>query len=82
MEKLSPYNIICNNFLIYAKICRFIANLKPLTLTVVHVKGNQDTHQSKDHQLTLPECLNIDHDGHAASLPQPDNNWNIYMNPE
>jgi len=31
-----------------------------LAVMAIHVKGHQDTHHPKQHQLTLTECLNID----------------------
>jgi len=49
---------------------------------VIHVKGHQDALQPKEHQLALPEHLNINCNTQAVTLPQPHDNRDIYMNPE
>jgi len=75
-----PCNIPRDNYPIYAEIHQCLQQLKPLELRFFHVKGHQDQQCNKP--LTLPKCLNINCNAHAAKLPPYDNPNKIHVNPQ
>jgi len=74
-----PRNAIQDNYPIYAKIYQCLNQLEPLKLRFIHILGHQD--QKSNKPPTLPECLNIDCDACAASIPALDNPEQLNQNP-
>jgi len=77
MDMQYPYNVVQDDYPIYAEIEYCIQQLQPLQLCFIH-------HQDKklDKPLTLPEWLNIDCDVWAAQLPPFDNPEQLQQNPQ
>jgi len=78
-DTLYPHNAIQDNYPIYAEIDQCLQQLKPLKLCFIHVLGHQDKKSNK--LLTLPECLNINCNARAASLPEFENPNLLQQNP-